>query len=201
MRQKAQKNSCRYIAFEGIDASGKTTQAKLFVDFLKKEGFNVFFTKEPGGTIPFFREVLLNKQLVKQAQLFLFLADRAQTILTIKKKLDAGFVVVSDRSFYSTLAYQGFGDDMDIGFLKQANEIATGGLKPDLVFCIDITTNEMMNRLNKKDAIESKPVGFFERVRQGYIKLSKDYDNFYLVNGLRSIDDVFSEVVEIWKSI
>ncbi len=198
MHQRSQKSSFRYIAFEGIDGSGKTTQAKLFVEFLKKEGKSVFFVKEPYDER--LRELLLYEKFSSKAKLFMFLADRSELAKMISAKLK-DCIVVSDRSFCSTLAYQGYGDGMDVEFLYDVNMFALDDLKPDLVFCIDIPVEIMHNRIKSKDSIESKGDDFFRRVRDGYLKLGKFCENYFVVDGCREEEKVFEEIVGIWKDL
>ncbi len=201
MPLRNQKNSFRYIAFEGIDGSGKSTQAKLFADYLENKGFCVFLTKEPGGSTDKIRDLLLNYRWSKRAELFLFLADRAENAREIKNKLDKGCIVVSDRCMYSTIAYQGFGEGLDIDFLEELNLFSTDGLKPDIVFCFDVDLETMNERVGKRDVIESKPRDFFYRVREGYRELAKRNDRFFLIDGKKKKEEVFGEVLRIWESL
>lgn len=201
MHQRSPKSSFRYIAFEGIDGSGKTTQAKRFYSYLQNLGYNVFYTKEPGGVEGSLRELILNHKWNKKSELFLFLADRALSSEVIKRKIDEGYFVVSDRSMYSTLAYQGFGEGLNLDFLIELNMFATGGLKPDVVFCFDIDLNTMKDRVKKPDVIELKSREFFDRVRRGYISLAETEKNFFLIDGSKTEDEVFEEVKRIWESL
>jgi len=199
MRQKNKKNSYKYIAFEGIDKSGKTTIAEKFADYLSIE-YPVFLTKEPGAKSGVFRDLLLSQRWNKKTELFLFLADRADGIELIKKRLTEG-IVISDRSLYSTLAYQGYGEGIDIDFLTQLNRFATDNLFPDVVFLIDIDLDTMKKRSSQADAIESKSIEFFKRVREGYLKLADRFDNFFVIDGTKTIEKVFNQVVDIWNSL
>lgn len=201
MHQRSPKSSFRYIAFEGIDGSGKTTQAKRFYSYLQNLGYNIFYTKEPGGVEGSLRELILNYKWNKKSELFLFLADRALNAEIIKRKIDAGYIVVSDRSMYSTLAYQGFGEGLNLDFLIELNMFATGGLKPDVVFCFDIDLNTMKDRVKNPDVIELKSREFFDRVRRGYISLAETEENFFLIDGSKTEDEVFEEVKRIWESL
>ncbi len=201
MHQKSPKNSFKYIAFEGIDGSGKTTQAKLFFSYLKNLGCNVFFTKEPGGADDSIRKLILNHRWNKRSELFLFLADRALNSDIVKRKIEEGYLVISDRSMFSTLAYQGFGEGLDLELLSRLNTFATGGLKPDVVFCLDIDLNTMKSRVKNPDVIELKSSEFFERVRRGYLSLAKTEKNFFLIDGRKAEGEVFKEVKRIWESL
>ena len=194
--------SNKYIVFEGIDACGKSTQAKLFCEFLKEQSMDVYFTKEPGGTdeTKIIRDILLNKHLTPKTSLFLFLADRAIHSELIKDKLKKSFVV-SDRSMFSTIAYQGFGDGLDLDFIEYANSFATGSMLPNLTIILDITLETMNRRLKNKDVMESKGEDFFKRVKDGYRYVADKYENVYILNGEKHIDEIFQEVIEIWKSL
>jgi len=192
----------KYAAFEGIDACGKTTQTKLFYEYLMRSGKDVFLTKEPGDTIAGkkIRNIILNDNIDDKAALLLFLADRALTVNKIKDKLKNSYVV-SDRSFYSTVAYQSYGSGIDLNLVERFNQFATGGLKPDIVFYIDISVNVMYERLRNFDRIEDKGKEFFNRVRDGYLKMVDQYDNIYKINGMQDKEDVFRDIVEVWNNL
>ncbi len=194
-------NSFRYIAFEGIDACGKSTQANLLYERLRKSGEPVHLTKEPGGVIKGFRDLLLRGKLTPKSRMFLFCADRATTIREVKKHLEKEHVI-TDRCFFSTIAYQAFGEGIDVDFVEQASLFSAEQMIPDLTFIIDISIDTMMNRLSKKnmDNIERKGEEFFERVQEGYRYIASSFRNIHVINGEKSIEEIFEEVVEIWKS-
>jgi dTMP kinase len=200
--KKPMNSSSKYIAFEGIDASGKTTQAELFCQYLKNLNKTVYCTKEPGGleNTKVIRQLLLNSNIPPKAKLFLFLADRNIHISQIKQWLQNGFVV-SDRSMFSTIAYQGFGDGFDLSFIEKANVFAAEGIMPDVTFVIDINLDTMDKRLFDRDAIESKPKSYFEKVRQGYRYVANHYDNIFIINGEKGIEEIFGNILDIWKQI
>ncbi len=201
MLPKKPKNLFKYIAFEGIDGCGKTTQAQFFVNYLEKEGFCVYFTKEPGGSSGKIRDLLLKERWPSKTELFLFLADRSLNIASIRNEMGKGSIVVSDRSMYSTVAYQGYGEGLDLEFLEKLNLFSTEGLKPDVVFYFDISLETMKNRVKNLDAIESKGDNFFMRVRNGYVELCKKESNFFLINGERDREEVFENVLKIWERL
>ena len=192
----------RYVAFEGIDACGKTTQTKLFYEYLIHTGKDVFLTKEPGDTATGkkIRNIILQDNIDDKAALLLFLADRVLTINKIKDKLKNSYIV-SDRSLYSTIAYQSYGSGIDLNLIEQFNQFATGGLKPDVVFYIDISINVMHERLSNFDKMEDKGEEFFNRVRDGYLKMADRYDNIYKIDGMQNKKDVFRDIVEIWNNL
>lgn len=190
------------ITFEGLDFCGKTTQAKLLVESLEKayrsgRGPSVLFLREPGGTelSERIRSILLdvqNKQMGHAAELFLFSAARAQLVAeVIKPALERGEVVVLDRFYDSTTAYQGWGRGIDLEGVKKINTIATGGLVPDLTFFLDIDLGELARRkaAQREDRMESSGREFFDRVRQGYLELLRTETHRYVrLDGTESID-------------
>ena len=192
----------KYIAFEGIDASGKSTQAQMFCDFLKKTNHNVFCTKEPGGTgiSKKIRRILLEDRLNPKARFFLFLADRAIHIETLKSYLKRGYVV-SDRCLFSTIAYQSFGEGLELKFIEESNLFATQGLLPDVTFIIDIDLDTMRKRLTKRDVIESKGDEFFKRVIEGYNYIADRFDNVFKIDGRQPAEQVFEDIIGIWNTI
>ncbi len=193
----------RFIAFEGIDGSGKTTQSALFVEFLKGEGKDVFYTMEPGATKTgkVLRELVLHHEVNPVARLFMFLADRSLNAKLVRMSIESGMYVVSDRSMYSTVAYQHFGEGMDRDFIDECNEVATGGVKPDIVFVIDVPVEESLGRLRSRDVVESFDLGFFQRVREGYISIAAEDERVFVVDGRGSAEEVFSRIRSIWDSL
>ncbi len=192
----------KYIVFEGIDACGKTTQIKLFYDYLTHLNKNVFLTKEPGGTAAGkkIRNIILNNNIDDKAALLLFLADRVLTINEVRSKLKNNYVV-SDRSFYSTIAYQSYGSGIDLNLIERFNQFATGGLKPNIVFYIDISADIMYERLHNFDKMEDKGKEFFNRVRNGYLKMAGKFNNIYTINGMQNRKDVFKDIIKIWNKL
>ncbi|MGB9755790.1 MAG: dTMP kinase [Desulfurella sp.] len=183
----------KYIVFEGIDGSGKTTISKMFVQYLFDKNYNVFYTKEP-----YTKEIdsLIRQNQANKTLLFLFLADRSIHIQNLKKQ-NVDFIV-SDRSFYSTIAYQGYGGNINIDFVTSLNEFVIDGLFPDAVFYLDCDVKTALNRIKKPDAIENKDLAFFENVRQGYLDLAKKY-NFFTINSQLNLDKAFASLLEQYE--
>lgn len=183
----------KYIVFEGIDGSGKTTISKMFAQYLIKQNFSVFYTKEP-----YTQEIdsLIRQNQTNKTLLFLFLADRAIHIQELKKQ-NVDFIV-SDRSFYSTIAYQGYGGGIDIDFVTSLNEFVVDSFLPDTVFYLDCDVKIALNRVKKLDAIENKDLAFFEKARQGYLELAKKY-NFFIINSQLNTDKTFSSLLEYYE--
>ncbi len=193
-----------FITFEGSDGCGKTTQLEKTASFLKENGFEVVTTREPGALDigKKIREILLHHKgtVADRCEMFLFLADRAQHVETfIKPALGEGKIVLCDRHTDSTIAYQGYGRERDIKLLKDLNEIAVNGLKPDLTLLFDVSTEIAQKRVgNEKDRMESLGTNFFKKVRNGYLELQKENPNrIKLINANNSIENVFSEVKNI----
>ncbi|MDI6778665.1 MAG: dTMP kinase [Bacteroidota bacterium] len=197
------------ISFEGLDFSGKTTQIKLLVDRLKSAGHDTVLVREPGGT-PIsekIRSILLdnkNKEMTQIAELFLFSAARNQLVnQVILPSMKDGKIVICDRFYDSTTAYQGYGRGINIEAITKINEIATMRTKPDLTFFIDIPINEITKRrlsVNTSiDRMESSGEKFYEKVRNGYLEIAKNEpERFFVINGLQDVNTIHDT---IWKII
>ncbi len=197
-----------FITFEGADGCGKTTQINLLAEYLKSKNIETILTREPGakGLGVKIREILLNYDGVvsPNCESFLFLADRAQHVdCIIKPALQAGKVVLCDRHTDSTVAYQGYGRQLDIERINMLNNIATGGLKPDLTIVFDIDIETSMKRIgNDKDRMESSGIEFFKRVRQGFLEIAKkEPDRVKIINSDNSIENIHNQVKSLFKSI
>ena len=197
-----------FITFEGTDGCGKTTQIMLLQKFLQEKGFETLITREPGakGLGEKIREILLNYEgnVSSTCESFLFLADRAQHIdCIIKPAIKAGKIVLCDRHTDSTVAYQGYGRMLDLERINYLNEIATGGLKPDLTIVFDIDTETSSERVgNQKDRMESAGKEFFERVRQGYLQIAKNEPKrVKVINANDTIDNIHRQVISLVESI
>ncbi len=197
-----------FITFEGADGCGKTTQSELLDKYLRGRGGNTLLTREPGGKGlgVKLREILLNYdgEVSPTAESFLFLADRAQHIdCIIKPALKAGTIVLCDRHTDSTVAYQGYGRGLDLNRINSLNEIATGGLKPDLTIVFDIDVETSMQRVGKeKDRMESAGVEFFNRVREGYLQIAKsEPERVKVINSSDTIENIHNQVVELVEAL
>ena len=192
-----------FITFEGADGCGKTTQIELLNKYLQEKGFKTLVTREPGakGLGETLREILLNYngEVSPNCESFLFLADRAQHVdCVIKPALKDGVIVLCDRHTDSTVAYQGYGRQLDIEQIKKLNEIAVNGLKPDLTIVFDIDIETSMQRVGKtKDRMESAGMDFFNRVRNGYLAIAKEEPNrVKVINSADTIERIHEKVVE-----
>ncbi|MEO0247013.1 MAG: dTMP kinase [candidate division WOR-3 bacterium] len=169
-----------FITIEGIEGSGKSTLTEGIIEFLKTKGFNVVYSREPGGTKvgESVRNILLadGNEMDPMTEVFLFLAARRENVRkNILPALRDGKVVVCDRYIDSTIAYQGYGRGLPIKLLRRLNKLATYGIKPDLTFVIDIDPEKGLKRISGKelDRIERENIDFHRRVRDGYRKIAR----------------------------
>lgn len=193
-----------FITFEGADGSGKTTQVNKIKSFLEEKGYEVVLTREPGALElgQKIRNILLHSTevIADRCEIFLFVADRAQHIETfIKPAINQGKIVLCDRHTDSTIAYQGYGRGQDIEMLKQLNEIAVNGLKPDLTLLFDVSTEVAQERVgSEKDRMESAGIEFHKKVRNGYLELQKqEPDRIKLINANNFIDNVYEDTKQV----
>jgi len=198
------KHKGLFITFEGIDGSGKSTQLKLTNSYLKKLGFKPEILREPGSTIlsEKIRKILLNKNIKINpiSELMLYIAARAELVEnTIGPALDNGKIILCDRFYDSTTAYQGFGRGIDIKIIDKMNNFAIGKYKPNLTFIVDIDYPTSVKRMKKMkkiaDRLESESNPFFARVRNGFIEISRqNKKRVVLLNGKQPIEKIFNEV-------
>ncbi|MDW8107241.1 MAG: dTMP kinase [Armatimonadota bacterium] len=163
----------RFITFEGIEGAGKTTLANHLAQWLQAQGIPVLLTREPGDS-PIgesLRPLLLHQTIDPYTELFLFLADRREhTLRVIQPALHAGTWVLCDRYADSTLVYQGYGRGLDLALIRQLNDLATGGLTPDLTVLIDLPVEVALARANAPNRFEAETVAFHQRIREGYLQ-------------------------------
>ena len=195
-----------FITIEGPDGSGKSTQARLLADHLAGQGYDVLFTREPGGTEigDQIRRVIMsldNKQMIPQAEFLLFSASRAQLVReVIQPKLAAGGVVVCDRFYDSSLAYQGYGHQLDLDQLRSVTEFVTAGLVPDLTLLLDLPSQVGLNRRREAglwNRLDDYDLAFHERVRTGYQQLAQaEPRRWVVVDATRSKAEIQSKMQE-----
>lgn len=180
-----------FVTFEGIEGSGKTTQIKLLLPWLSEIGKSVLPTREPGGTVigDEIREILLNPshtEMTPEAEILLFSAARAQIVHeVIRPHLEQGWIVLCDRFFDSTFAYQGYGLGLSLDALRKITMFATGGLKPDLTIYLDMDVEKGLRRKAQTpgewNRMEAKELAFHQRVRKGYLTLARAEPQRWLV--------------------
>ncbi|SHH50674.1 dTMP kinase [Thermosipho atlanticus] len=193
-----------FISFEGLDGCGKSTQLEMLFDYLRNLGKKVIKVREPGGTEigEKIRSILLNKELDinERAELLLFLASRAQLVEeVIKPALRNGYFVLADRFADSSIAYQGGARNLGVETVEFLNRFATNNIFPNIVFFIDISVEVALKRINKKkkDRMEIEGRSFLEKVRDTYLKISNTKSNFVIINGERSVDEIFYDVRKV----
>lgn len=199
-----------FITFEGIDLSGKSTQAKLLYILLKKKNKKVILVREPGGTVisEKIRNILLdkkNKNMLALTEFLLFSASRYQlTEEIIKPHLKKGYYVICDRYFDSSTAYQGYGGKVKPLIINRVNKIASTNLNPDLSFLIDVSLEETIRRRMKlkkvHDRMEAKTLVYFKKVISGFRTIAKINSNRYeVINGNKSIEEIHNEILKKMK--
>lgn len=196
-----------FISFEGIEGTGKSTQAKLLSECLSKKGYKTALTEEPGGTTISrkIRKILLSTKHNKMDYLTELLLYNASRIQHVKEKIlpaiNSGKIVITDRFSDSTVAYQGYGRGISLRLIDSIDKIATGGIKPDITLLLDLdveTGLKRNRRINKTDRLELEDIKFHEKVRKGYLKLAaKEPERMKLINASKSIDAIHRAVVSI----
>jgi dTMP kinase len=180
-----------FIVFEGPEGSGKTTQIKLLSKYLKKQNYDFVLTREPGGTkvAELVRKIILTtgNTISPLTELLLYESSRAQHVdEIIKPNLEKGKIVVSDRFYDASIAYQGYGRGIDINLVKQLNNIATQGVKPDLTILLDISVEKGLARVlsgrKKVDRLEQETISFHKKIRSGYLKIAKERNDIVVIN-------------------
>ena len=199
----------KFITFEGIDGSGKSTQLRMLSGELRQRGVNVITTCEPGGT-PLgrrLREAFLETEetVAPMAELLLFAADRAQHVeFLINPALEEGRVVISDRYADATFAYQGAGRGFPEATVNQIIKLATGGLKPDLTLFFDISVENALNRMRSRsetgeriNRMDAETADFYSNVRTAYLALAeKEPKRFCVIDANSSVAEIQSKVIE-----
>jgi dTMP kinase len=194
-----------FICFEGVEGSGKSTQAKLLYKFIKKKiTKNVILTREPGGTL--FSEKIRNLMLDKKTNIspltefFLLMAARNEHIISkINFYLKKNFIIICDRFFYSTLAYQHYLEGMDKKFIFSIQKKIFNKIHPDITFLIDLNKKDSKVRINKRakktNRFDKLSSYHFNKIRNGFIKISKMYKNkIVLIKGSKSLNEIQNEI-------
>jgi dTMP kinase len=191
-----------FIAFEGGEGSGKSTQSKLLKKWLEEEGEEVLLSREPGGTElgKDLRRILLDHstgEISPRAEALLYAADRAHHVFSkIRPALDRGEVVITDRYFDSSIAYQGAGRVLVPGEVARISRWATESLFPTLTILIDQPAEIGLSRLKSKDRLEIEPIDFHERIRQEFLQLTLlDPERYLVVDGRKSIEEIHNEII------
>ncbi len=198
-----------FITLEGVEGSGKTTQAATLAEALRKEGRTVSVTHEPGGTRAgeAIRKIFLDPEvsLDVASELLLVLADRAQHVREkLRPGVEAGEIVISDRYSDSTVAYQGYGRGFDLPLLRQLNQLATAGMIPDLTIVLDCsaevglarTRERVKGQAHRFDRFESEMLDFHRRVRDGFLAIAKaEPDRIRIVDSQQPYEHAAAEIL------
>ena len=200
-------NTKRFISFEGIDYSGKSTQIAIFANSLRKCGYKVCIVREPGGTLisEKIRKILLdqsNQLMMPLTEALLYSAARHQLLNeSILPELIRGNFVIADRYVDSTTAYQGFGRNLPFSFIQSLNKMVTKEIMPYITFYFDLNYAESLRRQksldNAPDRIESAGSDFYQRIRKGYLKIAElNKTRVKIINADQPIDKI---KYEIWE--
>jgi len=194
-----------FISFEGIDGSGKSTQVRFLLDYLRKKNKNTILVREPGGTniSEEIRTLLLKnreERLTPKAEALLMTASRNQLIdQKIIPSLNKGEIVIADRFSDSTLAYQGGGRGLNLKWLIELNKFATNNTYPDITFYLDIPPEEWKKRnlLKKSDRFENAGYDFQKKVREGYLSILNFFpDRIIRINGLKKPEEIHDIILD-----
>lgn len=193
-----------FITFEGIDGCGKSTQLELIKKYLVDKGKDVLSLREPGGTLfsEKIREILLHSddKLTFQSELFLFEAARADLVSkVILPAMNKGYIILCDRFYDSTTAYQGFGRGLPVPVVEEMNALATNNLKPDFTFYLHVGLEISLQRTigKQKDKIENSGDGFFSRVVTGFRELCRlEPGRVIEIDAEGSIEETYSKILK-----
>ncbi|HVQ65263.1 MAG TPA: dTMP kinase [Terriglobia bacterium] len=202
----------RFVSFEGIEGCGKTTQIALLSEALSRRDISHSVTREPGGTAvgEGIRRILLHSEtihLTAAAELLLFYASRSQNILEkIEPSLARGEVVICDRFYHASMAYQGYGRGIPIEFIEKLTDLVCGERRPEITILLDIEPEVGLARARSRNSKRSEDEGRFEmeeipfytRIRNGYLELAaRESNRIQIVAANRSIDAIHKEILEI----
>jgi len=194
-----------FVTFEGIEGSGKSTQVRMLVEYLKEHKLDYITTREPGGTpiAESIRTLLLdpgNAEMLPATELLLYCASRAQhTGELILPALASGKIVICDRYYDSTYAYQGAARRLDEQMIETLTKMATFDTQPDLTVLLDVPVQAGLLRIKDRtlDRLEQEDISFHERVRQHYLSIAKKYSSRFLVlNGLDDPDQIHRQIIQ-----
>jgi dTMP kinase len=197
-----------FITLEGPEGSGKTSHIPYLAGYFREKGYVVFPTREPGGTTisEQIRDILhdlKNAEMHPRTETLLYQAARAQIVeQVIKPRLDDGEIVISDRYYDSTIAYQGYGHKQDLEQVRQLVKYATGGLVPDLTILLDLDVKTGLQRKKQNglewNRMDAHEVEFYERVRAGYLEMAKQEPNRWeVVDSGQPWDDVQGQLRKV----
>ena len=201
----------RFVSFEGIEGCGKTTQIALLSEYLIKHSIAHTITREPGGTAvgEGIRKILLNSETIRltaASELLLFYASRSQNIQEkIKPALERNEIVICDRYYHASMAYQGYGRGIPLDFIRKLTDLVCDPYRPDLTFLLDIEPEIGLarararnhGRIENEDRFEAEDLEFYNRVREGYLELASEDERIQLLYADRSIETVHRHVLTL----
>ncbi len=195
----------KLFVFEGIDGSGKTTQAKRLRDYFLETGQEVQLFREPGATTvgEMIRKILLSGSELDSgidplAEFLLFAASRRELVRQfVKPSLEDDHIVILDRFGDSSVAYQGYGRGIDLDFIRDVNSKATFDIEPDLVFLLDMDFSQSLERIaGGDDRMEKSGDDFYRKVRKGYLEIaSANPDQYAVIDGSKEPDEIADQVI------
>ena len=197
---------CNYLAFEGIDGSGKSSLIRSLSEILTSQNIDNKIVREPGGTKvgEGIRELLLSHEYDVDAltEALLFCSQRSQLVTEIiKPEINKGTKILSDRSAYSSVAYQGVGRGLGYETIYQLNDIAVNSYWPEKVVLLDIDPTISLSRQRVADRIGSDKVDFFRKVREGYLRLAEEFkNNFLIINAEEDLSDNLQKIC-MWLKV
>lgn len=198
------------ITFEGPDGSGKTTQIEMLKEYLNNKGYEIVFTREPGGTMigEKIRNIILdndNSEMSPMCEALLYAASRAQLVHeVIKPALEVGKIVIADRFVESSIVYQGIGRNLGIDPIRMINNAATDGLKPDVTFMLTIPYEEGLRRKSKQrtlDRLENSGGDFHKRVFEGYMQLVGSAEYIRTIKADRAVEEIHKDIIDIIEGL
>lgn len=191
----------KYLALEGVDGSGKSTVGRALVEALDRRGTEAILVREPGGTAlgEAVRSLLLDSQTLDDwAEVFLFAAQRAELARdVIQPALEAGTWVISDRSYYSSIAYQGRARGLGEDKVRTINETGLDGVIPDFVFVLDVAPEVALSRQDSPDRIGKEGIAFQVAVRDAYLELANREEKVTVLAGDLTIEETISRILEV----
>jgi dTMP kinase len=201
----------KFVSFEGIEGCGKTTQIALLSEYLTKHRIPFTITREPGGTAvgEGIRKILLNSEtihLTAASELLLFYASRSQNILEkIKPALERGEMVICDRYYHASMAYQGFGRGIPLDFIQKLTDLVCQPYRPDVTFLLDIEPEVGLARARARNhgrpenegRFEAEDLEFYNKVRDGYLELASEDERIQIIYADRPIEAVHRHLLTL----
>ena len=201
----------KFVSFEGIEGCGKTTQIALLSEYLTKHSIPYTITREPGGTAvgEGIRKILLNSEtihLTAASELLLFYASRSQNIQEkIKPALDADEMVICDRYYHASMAYQGYGRGIPLDFIQKLTDLVCQPYRPDITFLLDIEPEVGLARARARNhgrpenegRFEAEDLEFYNKVRDGYLELASEDERIQIIYADRPIEAVHRHILTL----